>query len=141
MRVGTGWCEQEGVLAAAVLVSAFWLRRRQPAIRCTLGGPFTDQEKDDFLEQAFEFIASFFEGSLAELEERTRGISTKFRRIEANHFTAAIYHNGAAKSQCKIWLAARDRFTGNIHYSSDPSTRDNSYNESMNPPVRPSMNQ
>jgi hypothetical protein len=92
---------------------------------------FTDQEKDDFLEQAFEFIANFFEGSLAELERRTQGISTKFRRIDATHFVAAIYHNGAARSQCKIWLAARDRFTGNIHYSSDPSTRDNSYSESL----------
>ena len=84
-----------------------------------------------FLEQAFEFIANFFEGSLTELEKRTQGISTKFRRIDTNHFTAAIYRNGAAKSQCKIWLAARDRFTGNIHYSSDPSTRDNSFSESL----------
>jgi hypothetical protein len=92
---------------------------------------FTDEEKDDFLEKAFEFIANFFEGSLAELERRTRGISTKFRRIDANHFTAAIYRNGAAKSQCKIWLAGRDRFTGNVHYSSDPSTRDNRYSESL----------
>ena len=92
---------------------------------------FSDQDKDDFLEETFEFIANFFEGSLSELERRTEGISAKFRRIDANHFTAAIYHNGAAKSQCKIWLAARDRFTGNIHYSSDPSTRDNSYSESL----------
>lgn len=92
---------------------------------------FTDQEKDDFLEQAFGFIANFFEGSLAELEKRTRGISTKFRRIDANHFTAAIYHNGATKSQCKIWLAAEHRFLGGIHYSCDPSTGDNSYNESL----------
>lgn len=92
---------------------------------------FTDQEKDEFLEQAFGFIANFFEGSLAELEKRTRGISTKFRRIDANHFTAAIYHNGATKSQCKIWLAAEHRFLGGIHYSCDPSTGDNSYNESL----------
>jgi hypothetical protein len=92
---------------------------------------FSDQDKDSFLEETFAFIANFFEGSLTELERRTQGISTKFRRIDANHFTAAIYHNGAAKSQCKIWLAARDRFTGNINYSSDLSTRDNSYNESL----------
>jgi len=92
---------------------------------------FTDQDKDSFLEEVFEFVANFFEGSLTELERRTQGISTKFRRVDANHFTAAIYRNGAAKSQCKIWLAARDRFTGNIHYSSDPSTRDNSYSESL----------
>ena len=92
---------------------------------------FADQDKDNFLEQAFEFIANFFEGSLTELERRTQGISTKFKRIDTDHFTAAIYHNGAAKSQCKIWLEARDRFTGNIHYSSDPSTRDNSFSESL----------
>jgi hypothetical protein len=92
---------------------------------------FTDQQKDEFFEQAFEFIANFFEGSLAELERRTQGISTKFKRIDTNHFTAAIYRNGAAKSQCKIWLAARDHFAGGIHFSFDASTRDNSYNESL----------
>jgi hypothetical protein len=92
---------------------------------------FTDEEKDNFLEQSFEFISNFFEGSLSELETRTRGISTKFRRIDTNHFTAAIYHNGAVKSQCKIWLANRDRFSGNIHYSYDSSTMGNSYNESL----------
>ena len=93
---------------------------------CACAGRLPTRTRMTFLEQAFEFIANFFEGSLTELEKRTQGISTKFRRIDTNHFTAAIYHNGAAKSQCKIWLAARDRFTGNIHYSSDPSTRDNS---------------
>lgn len=92
---------------------------------------FTDQDKDSFLEEAFEFIANFFEGSLTELEQRTQGIDAKFRRVDANHFTAAIYRNGAAENQCKIWLADRDRFTGNIHYSSNPSTRDNSYSESL----------
>lgn len=92
---------------------------------------FTDEEKDDFIEQSFEFIANFFEGSLSELETRTRGISTKFRRIDANHFSAAIYRNGAIQSQCKIWMAVRDRFMGDICYSSDPSTKDNSYGESL----------
>jgi len=92
---------------------------------------FTDQDKDNFLEEAFEFIANFFEGSLTELGRRSQGITTKFRRVDTNHFTAAIYRNGAAKSQCKICLTPRDRFTGNILYSSDPASKDNSYNESL----------
>lgn len=92
---------------------------------------FTDQEKDEFFEQAFEFLANFFEGSLAELEKRNEGISTKFKRTDATRFTAAIYRRGDVESQCKIWLVTEHRFSGSIHYSPDLSTRDNSYNESL----------
>ena len=92
---------------------------------------FTDEDHDNFLEEAFEFIANVFDGSLAELQQRTRDIRTKFRRIDANHFTAAIYRNGNAESQCKTCLAARDHFGDNIHFSSDLSTSDNSYCEAI----------
>ena len=92
---------------------------------------FSDQDKDEFFEQTFEYLANFFEGSLTELDNRNDGISTKFRQADANHFTAAIYRSGTSESQCKIWLAADHRFLDGIHYSCDLSMGDNSYNESL----------
>src|SRR5262249_7608956 len=52
---------------------------------------FTDQDKDHFLQDAFEFIAKFFENSLAELAKRNPDIDGRFRRIDANRFTAVAY--------------------------------------------------
>ena len=92
---------------------------------------YSERDKDEFLEESFEYIANFFEGSLQELEHRNIPISTKFKRIDSNHFTAIIYMNGKVVSECKIWLGGRQGFTGGIVYSSNTSSNDNSYNESM----------
>jgi TIR domain len=92
---------------------------------------YSEHDKDEFLEESFEYMANFFEGSLQELEHRNTPISTKFKRIDSNHFTAIIYMNGKVASECKIWLGGRQGFTGGIVYSSNTSSNDNSYNESM----------
>ena len=54
-----------------------------------------------------------------------------FKRIDSNHLTAIIYADGQAKSQCRIWHGGRDPFAGGIAYSSNASSRDNSYNEAL----------
>ena len=92
---------------------------------------FTDRHKDRFLADGFEYIANFFEGSSEELEKRNVGINADFRCIDANHFTASFYRHGKELSRCKIWLAGRHSFPPGIAYSTDVSSRDNSYNESL----------
>ena len=92
---------------------------------------YSERDKDEFLEESFEYIANFVEGSLQELEHRNTPISTKFKRIDANHFTAIIYMNGKVASECKIWLGGRKSLTGGIAYSSNASSNDNSLNASM----------
>lgn len=92
---------------------------------------FSEREKDDFLEDAFEYMANFFEGSLAELERRNTTISTRFKRIDTNHFAAFVYENGKAISECKIWLATRGSFMHGIVYASNAGSNDDSFNDSM----------
>ena len=92
---------------------------------------FTDRDRHVFLEQAFEFMANFFEGSLEELERRNPGIETSFRRIDANHFSAAIFRDGKRKAACRIWLGGISRFGGNILFAHDDTGGDNSWNESV----------
>ena len=68
------------------------------------------------------------EASLDELKARNPGLETHFRRIDANHFQAALYRNGAVKSRCKIWLS-RNGFPNGIAYSHNDSPSDRSLNE------------
>jgi len=92
---------------------------------------FTDQEVDDYLESSFEYMARYFESSLAELESRNDKITTKFKRIDGNCFTASIYDDGSRASECTIWVGAESSFIGGIAYFSGITTTRNQYNESI----------
>ena len=90
---------------------------------------FTDADHDRFLDEAFGFMAKFFEGSLTELKARNPEIDTAFKRIDANRFTSVIYRNGKAVSRCKIMLGGM--LGRGISYSSNDQASDNSCNESL----------
>lgn len=92
---------------------------------------FTDQDRDIFMEKTFEYISNFFESSLLELEKRNPEINTKFKRIDANHFTSSIYKNGKHESSCKIWLGGFHGNNTEIAYLSSISSSDNSMNDSI----------
>jgi len=92
---------------------------------------FSDREKDDFIEEAFEYIAIFFENSLKQLSKRNDHLECKFKKIDANHFCAYIYEKGQQKSQCKIWLDAQFGGSNQLYFSRNASPTDNSFNESM----------
>ena len=90
---------------------------------------FSDADKDSFRDKAFEFMASYFESSLSELETRNAEITTRFRRIDQNRFTATVYHGGTSVARCSIALGG---MLGNgITFSSSDQARDNSFNESL----------
>ena len=93
---------------------------------------FTEQDRDRFLEEAFSYIAKYFENSLSELESRNQEISTNFRRTDANNFTAKIYKNGSLASQCHIWFGSMmgGRYS-NIFYSNNADGGSSGYNESL----------
>lgn len=92
---------------------------------------FTDHDRDEFLEKAFEYIANFFEGSLAELQAQNPGITGKFRRIDGDRFTAIVYRDGKQASACGIRREGTGRlFSRSIAYSDDPGST-NSFNESL----------
>ena len=90
---------------------------------------FTDHERDAFLDASFEYIANFFEGSLAELQNRNQGIKFNFRRINADHFAATIYHSGKSASQCGIRRGGM-LLGSQMLFCDDPQST-NSWNESL----------
>lgn len=89
---------------------------------------FTDQDRDAVLEDSYEVIAKYFEESLAGLQQENTGVVGKFRRINANHFTAIVYLDGRNVSQCGIRLGGG--FGKQIVYSTDPNST-NSMNEGV----------
>jgi len=90
---------------------------------------FTELERDTFLEEAFEEIARSFEASLANLTAEHPGIVGRFRRVNANHFTALVYRNGSTVSKCGIRLGGLHGHN-QISYSDDPNST-NSMNDSV----------
>lgn len=93
---------------------------------------FDDHERDQFLEDSYEYIARFFDGSLQELAERNPHIRTRFKRRDATSFSASVYENGNIKSACSIWYGGNGGFGGNtICYSTNPDSSRNSMNESV----------
>lgn len=92
---------------------------------------FSDADKDVFLDDAFEYMARFFESSLEELEKRHGDLQTRFKRIDARTFTAAIYQNGRAVARCGIRLGGSRGFGDGITFSHDDNASANSFNESL----------
>ena len=92
---------------------------------------FTDQDRDQFLNEGFEYLARFFQGSLKELTDRNPGIEGKYQQIDATKFTATIYRNGKNVSQCAINLGGGGFSQNGITFSYDASARNNSFNEAV----------
>ena len=92
---------------------------------------FSEQARDTFLNEAFDYIARYFEGSLAEMQARNPEIQGRFRRVDANAFTAVAYRAGKAVARCAIRLSDGSGHGRGITYSHDDSGTSGSYNESL----------
>ncbi|QDU35823.1 hypothetical protein Mal4_01050 [Maioricimonas rarisocia] len=89
---------------------------------------FNDQERDEFLDGAFNYIANFFENSLQELEKRNVDVTTRFKRSSESKWSAFVYRRGDTASECCVQI---DEAIGrSITYSSNASMY-SGYNESL----------
>lgn len=90
---------------------------------------FTQRDRDQFRDETFDFIARFFEGSLAELARRNPGFEGAFRRVDANRFFATIYRNGDAIARATVFMGGM--LSGGINYLTGHSTSSNALNENL----------
>ncbi|WP_448244063.1 toll/interleukin-1 receptor domain-containing protein [Pseudoxanthomonas mexicana] len=93
-----------------------------------LSKTFTQRDKDQFKNDTFEYIARYFENSLAELEARNPGYQGTFRRVDANRFFATIYKDGKDVARATVYLGG---MLGAINYLQGETTSSNSSNESL----------
>lgn len=89
---------------------------------------FTEADVDQFREDAFDFMAKFFENSLQELQARSDGVETRFKRIDAHKFSAVAYIGGKKRAYCHIAMEQSPR---GIAYSSSENMGAGSFNESL----------
>ncbi len=69
---------------------------------------FDDHERDEFLENSYEYIVRYFDGSMQELSARNPNIKTRFKRLSETSFSAFIYAGGKRVAQCSIWYGGDD---------------------------------
>jgi len=91
----------------------------------------TDQEKDIFIDEAFDFMARYFEGSLVELKKQHSQLESRFKQIDGQKFTATVYMEGKVRAECMIFMGGMGGFSKAISYSHQISTTNNSLNESL----------
>jgi len=87
---------------------------------------FSDHDKDVFLDDAYGFIKSYFEGSLQELTERNPELTHRIKAMDNTSFTATIYRDGKTASACTIFQGSS--FGKGIAYSSSETSSRNSMN-------------
>jgi hypothetical protein len=95
-----------------------------------LAKQFNDRDKDRFRTDGFEYVANFFENSIAELSARNPGVEATFRRIDANRFIAKAYKNGQTAARCTVFMGGSG-FIDGIAYVFNETTESNAYNEML----------
>jgi hypothetical protein len=88
---------------------------------------FSDKERDDFLNNSFEYIHKFFKNSLEELRDRNKSIDFNIERIDSQTFTVKIYKEEKTVNECRIWKDSDFGNTQTIKYANSTSSR-NSFN-------------
>ena len=107
---------------------------RAPEIRSAnlrVSRVFSEQDREDFLRGAFEYIERYFENSLAELARRHADMEGRFRRIDANRFTSVAYRAGRPLSRCTVWFGGPGGLGRTIGYLANDSGDTSSFNEAL----------
>lgn len=92
---------------------------------------FSDQQRDKFLDDAFEYIQNYFESSLKELKTRHPEIDYNFKRLDSQSFSVTVYLHQSAKSQCMVFHGDSGMMSKGISYSRTISSSRNSLNEAV----------
>jgi hypothetical protein len=96
----------------------------------------TDQDRDQFIEQAYEFVVEFIANSLDELAARNPEISSKATRLDARRLVVAVYREGRKVSAATIYMGSAWGGGRGISYNNTDSGETNSSNGSFHLPDR-----
>ena len=78
---------------------------------------YSDEERDTFESESFEYIYRYFENSLNEISSRNNSLTYKCNRIDLKSFECIIYQDGTEKSSCIITYGAKSYFSSGITFS------------------------
>ena len=92
---------------------------------------FDDHDLDQFLEDSYEYIARYFDGSLQELATRNPHIKVRFKRLDETSFSSYIYDNGERVSECSVYYGNSGFGSSGIAFSHTGEAQRNSFNEQL----------
>lgn len=95
-----------------------------------LAKTFSQRDRDQFKLDTFDYIASYFENSLAELALRNAGCEGMFRRVDANRFVSTIYQDGHRMAQATVFSGG-GIFGNGINYVAGDTAESSALNESL----------
>ncbi len=110
-------------------IPAVFARPRSSNLR--IKKEFSEADKDRYLDEVFEHMALYFENSLIELQARHPEIDGRFKRVDAETFTAVVYRDGKKVASCRIKNRGRGNFIDGISYSHESADQSNSYSETL----------
>jgi hypothetical protein len=92
----------------------------------------SDKGRDDYVEDAFEFLAEFFANSVDELQSRNPDIEAKVVRLDARRFVAAAYKDGKKVSAITVYQGGSFGHGRGISFNNSDAGETNSSNGSFN---------
>jgi len=92
---------------------------------------FSDHERDNFLENSYDYMALYFEGSLQELANRNPHIKIRFKRLDGTSFAAFIYSSGDKVAECSVYYGNRGFGSNTIAFSHSGDAALGSFNEQI----------
>lgn len=90
---------------------------------------FSDFDRDKFLHDTFEYMGKFFQASLEEVASRNTGIQVRFQPNGSDAFSAFIYRDGKAVSECSVWLGGLGGRSQAVSFSFNANSAKGSFNE------------
>lgn len=90
---------------------------------------YSDLERDDFIEECFEYLANYFQKSLDKLSYQNPHVETKFRQQNQSGFSAFVYVKGDQVAQCSIYHGEGTLIRDGIAFSNSGELTRNSFNE------------
>jgi hypothetical protein len=110
-----------------------------PSVASSASGPrssnlrlrqtFTDHDRDKFIEDAYQYMARFFDNSIAELAARHPGITGDFKAIDTTKFNATLYREGKLIQRCQIRIGGH--FGNGISLALGSSVESNAINDTL----------
>lgn len=91
---------------------------------------FSDLDKDEFTDNAFTAIKTYFEHALTDLTGEDASINCRFKEIDANRFTAVAYRSGRKVAACTITRGGMHGATA-VMYVEQENAPPNTCNEEL----------
>lgn len=124
----TGFSDSDSVVAStAAFGQSMSERPRSSNLR--LKKEFSDFDRDKFLHDTFNYMGKFFEASLEEVANRNSGIQVRFQPNGNDAFSAFVYRDGKAVSECSIWLGGLGGRSQALSFSYNANSAKSSFNE------------